>query len=311
MERSFDTFSEATKQWICQQLQPIADNTQIVMLEQLPGGISSHIYGVTLRANDELIRLVMRQIDDEDWLNEQPDAALQEASALQICEKWQIAAPQIIACDAAGEHCGKPSVLMTRLEGTPLLQPRQMDDWLGQLAAAAAGVHQAEPPSSYWTYKTYQNIPHFTAPAWSKQQEQWHKLLQRLKQPAPSVASCFIHRDFHPANVLWSDEKITGIVDWTSGCIGPAGIDIGHCRINLVMLHGVAAADRFLHEYKLVSGNSFVYDPYWDILSLIDMLFGPPEVYQGWVALGITHLTDEMMVERIEAYTVSLADKLN
>jgi len=309
MEMPIDTLSEATRNWVANQLSRQAEKAEITKLERLQGGISSQIYSISLRRGNENIRVVLRQIHNEDWLSEQPDAAFQEASALQLCESASIAAPLRIACDAAGEQCGNPSLLMTQLPGAPLLMPSDMDSWLCQLADALAHIHQIQARSPYWTYRTYQTIDQFVAPSWSKQQLQWNTLLSRLKQPPPSTLNCFIHRDFHPANVLWHEGKVTGIVDWTSGCVGPAGIDAGHCRINLVMLHGVAAADRFL-QYYIEANQSFIYDPYWDILSLIDMLFGPPTVYQGWVALGVTHLTDEMMVERIEEYTASLADKL-
>ena len=32
-----------------------------------------------------------------------------------------------------------------------------------------------------------------------------------------------IHRDYHPLNTLWSRGRITGIVDWASGCAGDPG----------------------------------------------------------------------------------------
>ena len=48
----------------------------------------------------------------------------------------------------------------------------------------------------------------------------------------------FLHRDFHPGNLLWTDERITGVVDWVSACAGPPEEDIGHCRANLAIRHG-------------------------------------------------------------------------
>ena len=56
----------------------------------------------------------------------------------------------------------------------------------------------------------------------------------------------FLHRDFHPGNLLWTDERITGVVDWVSACAGPPEEDIGHCRANLAIRHGQDWADEFL-----------------------------------------------------------------
>jgi hypothetical protein len=53
---------------------------------------------------------------------------------------------------------------------------------------------------------------------------------------------------------------------------GPAGVDLGWCRHNLVRLHGVREADRFLDAYVSMSGPSFEYHPYWDLITLADAL---------------------------------------
>ncbi|WP_407703051.1 phosphotransferase [Virgibacillus tibetensis] len=32
------------------------------------------------------------------------------------------------------------------------------------------------------------------------------------KRPVPCHSECFIHRDYHPANVLWKNDTVSGIV---------------------------------------------------------------------------------------------------
>jgi len=39
----------------------------------------------------------------------------------------------------------------------------------------------------------------------------------------PAYRPRFIHRDFHPGNVLWSRGRASGVVDWANACKGPAG----------------------------------------------------------------------------------------
>lgn len=78
----------------------------------------------------------------------------------------------------------------------------------------------------------------------------------------------FIHRDYHPGNVLWSHHQISGIVDWPSACRGPAEADVGHCRANLIGHFGQKAADRFLAIWKTVSGTAD-YHPYFDLTDVL------------------------------------------
>lgn len=91
-----------------------------------------------------------------------------------------------------------------------------------------------------------------------------------------------------------------------NGCIGPAGVDVGHCRVNLALLHGAWQADEFLERYRHYAGEAFGYDPYWDLVTLIDFAYWQPEVYAGWTDLGVTGLTKELMAERLDAYVSSL-----
>lgn len=130
-----------------------------------------------------------------------------------------------------------------------------------------------------------------------------------MKGAPPETKYCFIHRDFHPANVLWEENKVSGVVDWPNACRGPQGVDVGHCRVNLAMLHGVEVGELFLEVYQ-EKVPDFSYNPYWDLVSLVDMLFGPPKVFEGWKALGITYLTDEIIMKRLDDYLLSLLNKL-
>ncbi len=40
----------------------------------------------------------------------------------------------------------------------------------------------------------------------------------------------------------------------------------------------------------------------WDLLSVINILFGPPKVYEGWAAFGVTGLTNKIMEQRLDNY---------
>lgn len=92
-----------------------------------------------------------------------------------------------------------------------------------------------------------------------------------LHGPILEADRCFVHRDFHPGNVLWNRGRITGVVDWESGCIGPPSIDISHCRANFLGYAPELAAE-FTDLAETALNREF--HPWADIASLIGFLDG-------------------------------------
>lgn len=93
--------------------------------------------------------------------------------------------------------------------------------------------------------------------------------------------------------------------------ISPAGIDVGHCRSNLVQLYGLDTSNKFL-KYYLSRYPQFEYEPYWDICCLLDMTsFGEIMVYEGWPALVYTSLTPELIMRRIDEYVYDLVQLIH
>ncbi|PYI56950.1 phosphotransferase family protein [Paenibacillus flagellatus] len=281
----------------------------------LKGGISSavHLVGVTSPAGED--DYVLRRFVNREWLRVAPDLAAHEASALRAAASGTsgVPVPTLVAFDETGEDGGDglPSVLMTRLPGTVVLMPPAdvFDDWLRGLAEALARIHTIEPYAHRWRYFSYNDAAAMQVPGWSPQPELWERAIAYAREPMPEYVERFIHHDYHPANVLWDGVAVSGVVDWVNACVGPAGIDVGHCRINLALLHGGDAADRFLNCYTASAGNAFVYDPYWDVLSVMNLMPDAPTVYAGWTELGVSGLTDALMLERLEYHLNAILER--
>ncbi|MBO0866026.1 MAG: aminoglycoside phosphotransferase family protein, partial [Mycobacterium sp.] len=111
----------------------------------------------------------------------------------------------------------------------------------------------------------------------------WERALQIWHTGEPRYQPRFIHRDFHPGNVLWRRARLTGLVDWANACTGPAGIDIATCRFNLADWAGVAAGEAFVAAYERLTGQQ--HHPYWDIAKLVeddwDLIDAPDRVAQA------------------------------
>lgn len=294
-------------------------DARVIECERLMGGVSTPIYRVTSESAGEKRVYVLRQYDNENWLRSELDLARHEAECLRRASGMAgVPAPSVVAYDIDGsESGGLPSLLMTHLEGEVVLEPADLPNWLDRLAAAAAKLHaggegvEPAPGGKFpWTFSPYSEASMFDASGWSSVPDQWERAVQIVTGAKPSYIPRFIHRDYHPTNILWADGEISGIVDWVNGCIGPAGIDVGHCRVNLCQLHGVEAADEFLGRYLRHAGMSFRYEPYWDLVTLLDYADGTPEVYRGWIDLGFTKLTDELVMKRLDAYLLSVLGRM-
>ncbi|AFC30235.1 hypothetical protein PM3016_3392 [Paenibacillus mucilaginosus 3016] len=302
------TLPDQVLAWVVQAVHPKAAAAAI---EQLQGGVSSLVHRITLRVHGEETDVVLRLFHDEEWVSDQPDLAVREAESLRHASRCAgVQTPKILAIDKTGAHCGVPAVLMSRLPGRVVLQPPDPKRWVEAMAEAISRIHEVEAGDFPWSFSPYCDASKLDTSSWSKVPDQWKEAARIVTGPRPTPAVRFIHRDYHPANVLWTGEEVSGIVDWVNGCTGPAGIDVGHCRVNLALLHDAGTADAFLSSYQEHAGDSFVYDPYWDLVTLIDFAFWPPEVYRGWTDLGMTGLTDEMMGERLDLYLLSVLKRV-
>lgn len=252
-----------------------------------------------------------------DQLTARGEAKLPNQLQADTIAEQVVSFPHCLAYDASGESAGVPALLMTYVPGKVSLPSVPSHSWLQELARAISPVHHATAHAAVvpWKYSRYaiDGLDQHPALTWSKHPERWAALIAHVSGPEPSFVPCLIHRDYHPTNVLWDEkqQRVLSIVDWVNGCIGPAGVDVGHCRSNLVQLYGVEAANIFLEAYRQAN-PSYCYDPYWDICCLLDMTFyGPVEVYQGWTMLGFQGLTAEVIQQRIEQYVEDLVQLLH
>jgi thiamine kinase-like enzyme len=182
-----------------------------------------------------------------------------------------------------------------------------MKKWLSNIVDAMVRIHQVQISGEWsWEYRAYRDMGHIQVPSWTRQPHLWEEAKSRLSRFRPQVHPVFIHRDFHPTNFLWVGEDLSGVVDWVNACRGPAGIDLGHCRVNLAQLYGVETADLLLQFYNSHPDRATEYDPYWDLITFMDFHMDKPTVYGGWEALGIHHLTDDLMLDRCEIYLHSI-----
>ncbi|MDP2328817.1 MAG: aminoglycoside phosphotransferase family protein [Dehalococcoidia bacterium] len=281
--------------------------TRVTSVRRLRGGTSAavHLLGVS-GAPRGLEAVVLRRFVRTEWLAEEPDVAEREARVLGALRRSGLPVPECLAADVTGSECDVPAVLMTRVPGRIELQPRDLSDYLRQLASFLPALHALGTVEGLPVYRPWFRSRPFEVPAWSRRPDLWLRANELASAPPPDVTPTLIHRDYHPANTLWRYGRLSGVTDWVNACNGPPGNDVAHCRVNLSALFGIAAAEEFREAYESVAGVS--QHPYWDLLDALDT--SPPASGQ-WNDAGRIDLTNDVLRPRVEAYLEGLVHRLN
>lgn len=204
--------------------------------------------------------LVLRRWARPGWDDDDPDlTAAREALVLGRLADTDVPAPELVAADVDAATCDVPALLITRMAGAafPGRPP------LGPLADALEQIHAVD-PDGIPAYQRYYEPERLRVPSWADDRTVWEDAIALAHQPAPTLPERFIHRDFHPGNTLWEGAELTGVVDWTTGSSGPAAVDLGHLRWNLVVDYGQRVADALLPHDE--------HHPYYDVVTALDVL---------------------------------------
>jgi hypothetical protein len=234
---------------------------KVVDLQSLAFGVTSDLRLIEVDGT----QLVLRRYLTNDVIDEIPRVIAYEADALQAARTvLGHLVPEPIAFDITGAQAGHPSLLMTFLPGRPIvhnLDPRR-------LAAPLVQIHEGRIPSGLPHCRHWFDLNKVAVPRWTTAPSAWTTLVAAVHGPEPEEQPAFLHRDYHPGNLLWDEAELVGIVDWPSSCCGPRGIDVAHTRGNLALVDGADAADAFLKAYvDLVPG--YDHHPWLDAADLL------------------------------------------
>ncbi len=220
-----------------------------------------------------------------------------EARVLAALDGLDGRAPTLVAVDPHGRRFGEPAILISRLPGRADITPESPAAAAVQLGRALASIH---------------GIPH----------DQVAELRDGLAAaassasagPARSIVAAHGHRlarqepvlthyDYWSGNVLWQEETLTGIVDWSGAALAPRGFDVSWCRLDLVLLHGPGAARSFLDAYQEAVEVEVPELALWDLYALANS----HEAVETWLPnyhdLGRTDLTAADLRHRHAAWT--------
>lgn len=288
------------RQWVEAAL---GDGARIVSAQQLRGGLSSVVHKLTIERNGETFGVVLKRPEvDEGEPGDPTHEVRQEALILSRLESFEWA-PRLLAVDPSGEVCGSPAILQTLLHGRTQVAPKAVGQWLRGLSTATHEIATADIPAddlkpfSPWLPSSEQ------PPAWSSSPKQWEQIFTQLHNgllPEANGQLRFVHRDLHPANVLFHGPYLSGIVDWVHGCYGPIEVDVSRCRVEIALLAGLEAADSYL---ALCTDLLPTYDPRWDALVAIELSPWVEDLAECFNAIG-AKLTETSVAATLNSFVL-------
>ncbi|MFJ6774254.1 phosphotransferase family protein [Kitasatospora sp. NPDC091257] len=309
---------DGTRRWVQGHLGP---GERVTAVTALKGGWTSRMRRLDVErpGGAAPYALVLRSFVKPFYRRHAPGLLAREAAVLRLLEGSGIPAARLVAVDAAGAVCEHPSLVMTHLPGSVRLAedgdaPARADLLAAQLAAVhALAVGERERPRAWqaWTAPDRVAVPVGTA-----RTGLWERAVEVIGGEAPAHHACFLHRDFHPGNVLFTGTgtglAVAGVVDWVETSWGPADLDVAHCATALALLHGPGAGLAFADRYTAAGGRDLAEGRahlYWRLLDALAFAPDAQKVAEPWRELGRTDLTPAVLTGRLEDYLQGLFDR--
>jgi Ser/Thr protein kinase RdoA (MazF antagonist) len=267
----------------------------VPVARRLPGGAACDVFVIEVARDHEVGSVVLKIFPPDN-----AGSATFEWAALTTAVQAPIPTTEPIAFDEGGGWFGTPSIVMSRVPGSPVWEPTDVAEWTRQLALSLARIHETAagrvPPSltrpAIWQRWTPEGLPSGLA-------ESVQIVLARLTESTSESGLC--HGDFHPGNVLFEGSVASGVVDWVSARWGPTLSDVGRCRSALSIWPGGDAPDRFLEHYSSAVNRSVDGLGYWDALSGALTFEHGPRVAASFRDLGMS-VDEELVLSRSSAF---------
>lgn len=249
----------------------------------LTGGVSAEVTAIEIeQANGRVEKLVVRKHGPVD-LATNPDIAADEFALLRVLHEEGLPVPAPRYVDATGEIFGTPCIVIDFVEGTTGFAPATTGEAGEELAELLARIHVidlarcdlsflpqirvryaerlAPPPTELDIELDEGRIRETLAAAWP---------LSERNRPA------LLHGDFWPGNTLWVDGELSGIIDWEDAAIGDPLADLANSRMEMLLMLGPEAMERFTARYLSLTNLDLHDLPYWELGATLRPITGMP-----------------------------------
>lgn len=291
-----------TLEWVTR---VVGRGARVIRVRRLRNAWAAAMHAVDVEQGEQVHRFVLRRwvridLPPDDFVVEN------EAAVLTLLENSKVLAPRLVSADPLAVESDVPALVMTRLPGHGELEPTDIGAWINELAMTLRGLHEVEPPAAGKLPMEYTpwNLDAEGPPAWSPRRDAWQRARDVVASGVPAYLPALCHRDFHPGNVLWRRHRVSGVVDWTHTCRGPAAVDVAHCRVNLALLFGLDTADEFARRYGHVDDLAW-----FDVADVFGMGSRAPDAWR-WNDAGRHDIHASQLIERLDAFLFDALQRL-
>ncbi len=277
----------------------ISPGSRVVRVRgRLGGGLATATHAVELQPRSgKTFGLVIKRYGADD------DTIGDEWGRLRFAHGLDLLTPEPLGRDLKGEWFGTPALVMTRLPGHPNVRPRDLDTWLREIAAALVTIQSVPLRKATASLRKVHRVEDWEPPQGLRQTDLLKRAVNAVRRNLPDALKAgraIGHGDFHPGNLLWSRERLTGVVDWSAARIGPRAHEVAYCRADLAVLMGAGAAEDFGRIYEQISGQRLGEDLWvWDLTCGLAALRGGRFWVQGYREQGATDLTPRHVWPRV------------
>ena len=273
--------------------------SQITAIEPVGGGRTDTISAVHLRHGE---RVILRCVSIERWGEIGRQHVVCEALGCRLMENSDLPVPRLIASDPDGSQSGAYANLTSWLPGQVRLDPLSLSA-IDELAKIAVIIHGTPVDDDHRPRPYVFWVPDdLHVPSWTSRPRLWQRAIQLFDRDPPPTKQGLVHCDFHPGNILWEGDRITGVIDWAETSWGPADLDVMHSRANFAILHDLDSAVAFSDAYRWHGGvldDDQEAELFWSVSDILGFL-PDPAVIMGALIHARPDLTGEVVRKRLE-----------
>jgi aminoglycoside phosphotransferase (APT) family kinase protein len=246
---------------------------RLLRIRPFAGATSAQVTAIDARqADGQPATVVLRQYGAAN-LRADPHAARSEFRLLRLLGSAGLPVPTPFLADETGAIVPGPCLLQEFIDGERVDNPPDLADFIRQLAAFLAGLHNARIARAEVGFLADVGEAFssrlVTAPARPDEflrESEARAALTRRWPPPPVNEPVVLHGDFWPGNVVWRDGKLAGVIDWEDASFGDPLADLAITRLEIGWFHGAAAMDQVTTDYlalrPVVNTTTL---PLWDL----------------------------------------------
>lgn len=284
-------------------VQHIEPGLVLLGTSKLTGGLSADVCVIEVLTLDKKKKKFVLRIYGEEDFRLNTSIASYEHKLLEILKTKGILAPKSAYYDESQTICARPYIIVEYIDGEVILDPTDKYLFAEQLATMLAKIHSINSKDNDLTFlqKQADNVKKMLNGSQPTIKlfdvTKIHNKLTNL-QPIQTNNSVILHGDYWPGNILWEDEVLKAVIDWSDSAYGDPLADVANARFEIMLTLGQEAMQTFTDRYKkLMPHLDYQNLNYWDLFAVYRI--GP--IIDTW---NLDHVTKKMVISNLNQFII-------